>query len=47
MTAIVNIIDSVISFFSITFFIAEPKLPTKNAIIKNLKPLVRNEIIIK
>ena len=30
-----------------TFFIADPKFPTKNAIKKNLEPLVINETIIK
>ena len=44
---IVNIIDSVINFFSIIFFIAGPKFPIRNAIIKNLEPLVKIETIIK
>ena len=35
------------SFFSIIFFIVGPKFPIKKAIIKNLKPLVRKETIIK
>ncbi len=35
------------NFFSKIFFIAEPKFPIRNAIIKNLKPLVIIETIIK
>ena len=35
------------NFFSRIFFIAEPKFPIRNAIKKNLKPLVINETIIK
>ena len=41
------IIDTVNNFFSITFFIVGPKFPIKNAIIKNLEPLVMIEINIK
>ena len=35
------------SFFSIIFFIAGPKFPTKKAIKKKREPLVKTEIIIK
>ena len=35
------------NFFSMIFFIADPKFPIRNAIKKNLEPLVINEIIIK
>ena len=35
------------NFFSKIFFIAEPKFPIRNAIKKNLKPLVIIETIIK
>ena len=42
-----KIIDIERSFFSIIFFIAGPKFPIKNAIIKNLEPLVISETIIK
>ena len=38
-----NIIETVISFFSIIFFIAGPKFPIKNAIKKNLKPRVNSD----
>ena len=48
---IINIIDKIIenfnNFFSMIFFIVEPKFPIRNAIKKNLKPLVINETIIK
>ena len=40
-------IDTDNSFFSIIFFIAEPKLPRRKAIIKNLDPLVKRETITK
>ena len=40
-------IETVSSFFSIIFFIAGPKFPIRKAIIKNLDPLVNNEIITK
>ena len=36
-----------IIFFSMIFFIVDPKFPTKNAIKKNLEPLVINETTIK
>ena len=42
-----NIIEAVTSFFSIIFFIAGPKFPIKNAIKKNLEPLVSNDIMTK
>ena len=35
------------NFFSIIFFIVEPKFPIRNAIKKNLEPLVMSEMIIK
>ena len=35
------------NLFSIIFFIVGPKFPIKNAIIKNLEPLVISEINIK
>ena len=35
------------NFFSINNFIAGPKFPIKNAISKNLEPLVNKEIITK
>ena len=35
------------NFFSITFFIAAPKLPKRKAIIKNLDPLVSRETMTK
>ena len=35
------------NFFSIIFFIVEPKFPIRNAIKKNLEPLVIKETIIK
>ena len=35
------------NFFSINNFIVGPKFPIKNAIKKNLEPLVNNETIIK
>ena len=37
-------IDTDNNLFSITFFIVGPKFPIKNAIIKNLEPLVMIEI---
>jgi len=40
-------IDTGNSLFSIIFFIAAPKLPSRKAIMKNLDPLVRKETIIK
>ena len=40
-------IDTDNNLFSIIFFIVGPKLPIKNAIIKNLEPLVMIEIKIK
>ncbi len=40
-------IDIVINLFSIIFFIADPKFPIKNAIIKNLKPRVTKDVITK
>ena len=40
-------IDTVNNLFSITFFIVGPKFPIKNAIKKNLEPLVMIEINIK
>ena len=50
-TALAEVIDKIIetfkSFFSIIVFIAEPKLPIKKAIIKNLNPLVSKETIKK
>ena len=42
-----KIIDNFNNFFSIIFFIAEPKFPIRKAIKKNLKPLVNDETIIK
>tara|TARA_B100002051_G_C16462194_1_gene498999 strand:+ start:569 stop:706 length:138 start_codon:yes stop_codon:yes gene_type:complete len=42
-----NIIERVINFFSIIFFIVGPKFPIRKAIIKNLDPLVKREIKIK
>ena len=42
-----KIIDIFNSFFSINNFIAGPKFPIKNAIKKNLEPLVNKEIITK
>ena len=39
--------DTFSNFFSINSFIVGPKFPIKNAIKKNLDPLVNNEIIIK
>ena len=42
-----KIIENFNNFFSMIFFIADPKFPIKNAIKKNLEPLVINEIIIK
>ena len=42
-----NNIETGNSFFSITFFIADPKLPKRKAIIKNLDPLVRRETMTK
>ena len=42
-----NIIETVISFFSIIFFIAGPKFPIKKAIKKNLEPRVNSDTIIK
>ena len=42
-----TIIETGINFFSIIFFIVAPKLPIKKAIIKNLKPLVKKDTIIK
>ena len=39
--------DTAINFFSIIFFIVDPKFPIKNAIRRNLLPLVRTEIKIK
>ena len=44
MEAIIDIFNN---FFSINNFIAEPKFPIKNAIKKNLEPLVNKEIITK
>ncbi len=41
------IIETVNSLFSIILLIADPKFPIKNAIIKNLVPLVNAETIIK
>ena len=40
-------IETFNNFFSIIFFIAEPKFPIRKAIIKNLEPLVIKETIIK
>ena len=40
-------IETVTSFFSIIFLIAGPKFPIKNAIKKNIEPLVNKETIIK
>ena len=40
-------IDTDNNLFSIIFFIVGPKFPIKNAIIKNLEPLVMIEINIK
>ena len=40
-------IDTDNNLFSIIFFIVGPKFPIKNAIIKNLEPLVISEINIK
>ena len=40
-------IETVISFFSIILFIAGPKFPIKNAIKKNLEPLVNKDTITK
>ena len=42
-----KIIDTFNNFFSINNFIVEPKFPIKNAIKKNLDPLVNKEIKIK
>ena len=42
-----TIIDTPNIFFSIIFFIAIPKLPIKNAIKKNLDPLVIADTIKK
>ena len=36
-------IETVTNFFSIIFFIAGPKFPIKNAIKKNLEPLVNKD----
>ena len=47
MTTIVNNAETVISFFSIIFFIAGPKFPIKKAKMKNLDPLVSNDTITK
>ena len=41
------ITDTVISFFSMIFFIAGPKFPIKKAIKKNLEPLVNKDTITK
>ena len=40
-------IETVTSFFSIIFFIADPKFPIKNAIKKNLEPLVNKDTTTK
>ena len=40
-------IENFKSFFSIIFFIVDPKFPTKNAIKKKREPLVKREIMIK
>ena len=44
MEAIIDIFNN---FFSINNFIAGPKFPIKNAIKKNLDPLVNKEMMIK
>ena len=44
MEAIIDIFNN---FFSINNFIAGPKFPIKNAIKKNLEPLVNKEIMTK
>ena len=42
-----KIIENFNNFFSMIFFIVDPKFPIKNEIKKNLEPLVINEIITK